>query len=355
MKKICLLVTALMLTGLSIKAQDIHFSLYGEAPSVINPALTGVAYDLRANVNYKTQWKSFNSAYKTYAGNFEASLKHEKMTKAYMAAGINFYKDVAAGSKSDSKFTTTGISANFCTVITTGKNSKLSLGLTGGANSRNIKQYDSLTWENQYDGFKYDPSRPTGEADESRYSFSNADFGGGVNWHYSESNLYISSNNGSRFDIGASVYHFNSPKNTFYSFGDDKLNMRYNGYANAVFCFKESNICFAPGVLYQQQGANREIVTSALIRVILKQQSVHTKEEKPSAFSGGFQYRFKDALIPTFLFEYDKYAIGLAYDINLSKLTTASKSKGGFEFALRYNWNPGYGKMVGNSTSGASH
>ena len=190
MKQFYLLVTALMLTGVSVKAQDIHFSLYGEAPSVINPALTGVAYDVRANINYKSQWKSFNSAYKSYAGNVEAALKHQKLTKAYMAAGFNFYRDVAG----DGKFGTTSFNANFATIITVSKNSKLSVGLTGGAISRNIKDYNKLTWEKQYDGFAYKEDLPTGEYEQNN-SFTNADFGGGINWHYSESNLYISSNN----------------------------------------------------------------------------------------------------------------------------------------------------------------
>lgn len=114
-------------------------------------------------------------------------------------------------------------------------------------------------------------------------------------------------------------------------------------------------MCFAPGVIYQQQGSAKEIVGSALLKFIINQQSVHTDKEKPFAVSGGLQYRFKDALIPTFLLEYDKYAFGLCYDINLSNLTTASKAKGGFEFSLRYNWNPGYGKMVGGSWWGSSH
>ena len=103
------------------------------------------------------------------------------------------------------------------------------------------------------------------------------------------------------------------------------------------------------------QGSNKEIIVSSMLKVIVKEQSVHTTEEKPMAISGGFQYRYRDALVPTLLLEYDKYAFGLAYDVNLSNLSTASKSKGGVEFALRYNWSPGYGKMIGNKTTEGYH
>jgi type IX secretion system PorP/SprF family membrane protein len=324
--------------------------MYGEAPTVINPALTGVAYDFRANVNYKSQWKSLNSAYSTYAANFETAFKHKKLNKAHMSAGANFYRDMSG----DGKMATTSFNLNLATVIKVGKYNDFSLGLMGGATTRTLKSPENLTWENQYDGFKYQSALPSGEYDQNN-SFTRADFGGGINFHHSESDLYLSSNNGSRFDIGAAVYHYNSPENSFFGYGSDKENLRYNAYATAVFCKSGSNLCFAPGVIYQAQGPAKEVILSSLFKFIINQQSVHTDKEKPSAISAGLQYRFKDALIPTFLYEYDKYAIGLAYDINLSNLTTASKSKGGFEFALRYNWNPGYGKMIGGSWWGSSH
>ncbi len=62
MKKIYLIALSSLGSLFVAQAQDVHYSLYGEAPSVINPGLTGVAYDFRANINYKSQWKSFNSA-----------------------------------------------------------------------------------------------------------------------------------------------------------------------------------------------------------------------------------------------------------------------------------------------------
>lgn len=345
MKKIYSVLIGIFIVSLNINAQDVHFSLYGEAPSVINPALTGVAYDLRANVNYKTQWQGFSGGYKTAAANFETALRHRKLKKAYLAAGLNFYNDVASAAK----FGTTSFNVNFNTVVSTGKNSKLSLGLFGGAITRKIKNPDQLTWESQYDGFKYQESFESGEKNFEPNSFTRGDFGGGLNWHYSESNLYLSSNNGTRADVGASVFHYTTPTNSFYLDGTDKVNMRYNVYGSVVLCKKGSNLCFAPGFIYQNQKKANELILSTLVKYIIKEQSVHTTNEKPIVFSMGLQYRLRDALIPTLLFEYDKYALGFAYDLNFSNLTTASKTNGGFEFCLRYNWNPGYGKMLGGS------
>ena len=52
-------------------------------------------------------------------------------------------------------------------------------------------------------------------------------------------------------------------------------------------------------------------------------------------------YRWKDALIPVVKLKSDKLSIGLSYDVNISKLSTASAYRGGFELTLTYSdlWN----------------
>ncbi|HWY34224.1 MAG TPA: type IX secretion system membrane protein PorP/SprF, partial [Nitrosopumilaceae archaeon] len=174
-------------------------------------------------------------------------------------------------------------------------------------------------------------------------------------WHYSKSEQYISANNGTRFDIGGSAFHINSPKQSYLKDNSVKQDMKYVGYATFSIGAKGSNICFAPGIIYMMQGPSREILTSMMFKYIIQDQSTYTALVKPCALSFGTQYRFKDALIPTFLFEYDKYALGVSYDVNLSNLITASKSKGGLEFCLRYNWNPGYGQMLGGKVNRSTY
>ena len=78
---------------------------------------------------------------------------------------------------------------------------------------------------------------------------------------------------------------------------------------------------------------------------------MHSASVKPMAFSFGGFYRLKDAFIPQIMFEYGHYGIGASYDINLSSLTPTSKTKGGVELAIRYNFNPSYGISVGNTNT----
>ncbi len=58
---------------------------------------------------------------------------------------------------------------------------------------------------------------------------------------------------------------------------------------------------------------------------------------KESAFYLGGYYRVSDAFIPSVMVEFANYALGLTYDVNVSKLRTATNAKGGIEISLRYS------------------
>ncbi len=98
-----------------------------------------------------------------------------------------------------------------------------------------------------------------------------------------------------------------------------------------------------------KQGPSSEATLGFLFKYIIEDQATYTSLKKASSVSFGVYYRLQDAVIPTILFQKAKYAIGVAYDFNLSQLTPASKLKGGLEVTLRYNTSPGYGKALGNS------
>ena len=57
--------------------------------------------------------------------------------------------------------------------------------------------------------------------------------------------------------------------------------------------------------------------------------------------SGGAVYRVNDALIPVVKITANKVSMGFSYDVNISKLKTASMYRGGFEFTISYSdlWN----------------
>ena len=342
MKKLILLLL-IVFSGLKSFPQDVHFSMYGDAPTMVNPALTAVHYDLRAIVNYRDQWTGSMSPFKTYAASLEGALRHKKLGKSHLSAGLGFFNDKAG----DAQYTTTNVNLNLAVVVKVAKNGELSLG-TQAAYVQNSIDYNNLKWGTQFNGIKYDPTRASFETNQIA-SAKNFDLAAGINYHSSKSSLYISSKDGSRFDAGIAAYHLLQPKNGLYTNSIEKTNIRTIGYFNGMFCRKGAKTCFLPGVFVINQGENTSMLASFMIKWIITEQTIYTNMKKPFAFSLGTQYRLKDAFIPTLLLEWDKYAIGAAYDLTLSTMNNANKGLGGFEIMLRYNWNPGYGRMLGGS------
>ncbi len=346
MKKRFLLFAIFLLTIASGKmfAQDPHFSQYNETPIHINPALSGVSYDARVVLNYKSQWKSVAIPYKSYGASAEVAIKHKKLNKkSYWTTGLVAYNDIAG----DSKFTALHVGGLLGVVIKAGKFSKLSGGLMGAFDQRTMNA-SKLTWDSQYNGYRYEESLQGEAIPQNRFIY--ADFGAGFNWHYAKSERYISASDGHRFDIGLAAYHVNLPFYSFYGNTGENLKMRFVSHANFVIAVPSIKASVIPSYIVMMQGPQVEVNAGVMFRYILSDASVHSATIKPVAISIGAFYRLRDAFIPQLLFEYDKYALGVSYDLNLSGLTPVSKTKGGVEICLRYNWNPSYGNAVGNTT-----
>lgn len=339
MKKNYILICVLFV--LKIYSQDIHFSQYTEAPLYLNPALATVSYDTRAIGYYRSQWAGINKSYLTYGISFEQAINHLKLKANHFGIALNIFYDNAGNGLIKNLMPYLGV--NY--VMKTGDNSKLSLGLQTGVSVKTINSAN-FTWDSQFDGFRYNPNLP-GE-NTTLTSIARFDMGGGINYHYARSERYISAEDGAKFDVGAAVYHFTSPKYSFFNTGD-KLYMRYIGYFNGDFGIKSAGIALVPSLTYIRQGPSKEITLGFMVKYILKDQSVYTGAKKAISLSIGAYYRLKDAVIPTVLFQFDKWGLGLAYDINLSDLTPATRSKGGLEVALRFNMSPGYGRALGGS------
>lgn len=322
-------------------AQDIHFSQYTEAPLYLNPALATVSYDTRAIAYYRSQWASIAKSYLTYGISFEQAINHLKLKNNHFGIAVNVFYDNAGNGLIKNLMPYLGM--NY--VMKVASDSKLSLGLQMGTSIKTINS-SNFTWDSQFDGFKYNPNLP-GE-NVTLTGIARFDMGGGINYHYAKSERNISAEDGAKLDIGVAAYHFTTPKYSFFNTGD-RLYMRYVGYFNGDFGIKSAGIAIVPSITYMKQGPSREITTGLMIKYIIKDQSVYTGVKKAMSLSIGGYYRLKDAVIPTILFQFDKWGLGVAYDINLSDLTPVTRTKGGLEVALRFNMSPGYGKALGGS------
>lgn len=323
-------------------AQDIHFSQFYETPLLINPALTGVFNgDMRALLNYKDQWRSFGAPYKTYALSYDMALLKRKWDKNYLGAGLFAFHDRAGNSKLSITQINLSISGN----ALLDKKHRVSAGLQGGFAQRSIN-YSDLKWGNQYDGEKHDPSLSSRESYSSdTYTFG--DFSAGVSWSYGTGDSYMTANDQLRANAGVAFFHFNKPRQDFYS--DEKLYIKLVLHGGMYIGFKNSNVALLPSILFMKQASSIEANLGTMLRFRIKEESKYTGFIKESAILLGCHYRVGDAIIPSFMFEWANYAIGVNYDINISKLKAATNGRGGIEISLRYiNPNPfSHGKGTG--------
>ena len=325
--------------------QDIHFSQFTQAPLSFNPANAGTTTWIRGVINYKNQWQTV-VPYNTIAASFDQKLKkrwiqRERKTRTLLFKassekglgwGVNAYNDKAG----DGHMGT--LQGNFFLAyqIQLAKESMLAAGIQGGFVQRSIN-YNGLYWENQYDpsasnGFNQGLS--AGENFSSNH-FIYPDVAAGIIYTYKKNERYMRGNDQRDFQVGGAVFHINRPKYSFIG-TSEKLDPRIILHSNGILGISNTNMALVPSVLFAQQGSNREILAGSLIRYMLKEDSRYTGYVKGAAVSAGGYYRAKDAFVVAGLFEFSAYAIGVSYDINTSKLKTATSGRGGVEIVLRF-------------------
>jgi type IX secretion system PorP/SprF family membrane protein len=319
----------------NIKAQDIHFSQFDETPVQLNPATVGVQHEVRGILNFKNQWQSIGSPYRTYAFSFDARLLKNK--KHHLGLGLDFFSDKAG----DASLGSNQVNLSIAGLINLNDKSILSGGIVAGFGQRSMNA-SKLTWGNQYNGTNYDANAATGETSLPG-SFTMFDLGAGLQYNYGTDEAYISANNARKISLGVAVFHPHRPAYSFYG-GGERLNMKIVLNGNASIGMPNSNLILKPSYIVFIQGAATEINPGMTFQYVLQEGSKYTGLKKSSAFSLGAYYRLKDAFIAIAKFEYSNYCIGFSYDVNLSKLKVASSARGGFEISLRWV----YPSMFGN-------
>ena len=209
---------------------------------------------------------------------------------------------------------------NFHKSLSASRNTYLSLGFMGGPVTRRLDR-SRVTTNNQYDGFDYNGSLPDGETFSSNYAYLDANVG----MSFSST---IGSDEQHHFFVGLAYHHFNKPVNSFYRninhlpkwvlSGGLKMNLDLYSY-----------VTFHAD--YNRQWPYQEAIGGAMYSRKIGDEDVPTY-----TIHGGMYVRYKDAVIPVVKMDYYPLSLALSYDINISRLATASQSRGGFEISLSY-------------------
>ncbi|SIS79417.1 type IX secretion system membrane protein, PorP/SprF family [Filimonas lacunae] len=315
------LLTTIIIT-LPGNGQDYTFSQFNELPMLRNPALAGVFNgDLRISGAWRNQWQSVTVPYQTGAMSAEVKFPMKDWND-WITVGLQATYDVAG----DIKLKRTSILPviNYHKSISGNSDDYLSLAFMGGpVNS----QFDptKLKLDDQFQGGTYDPTTPTSQVfDRTGFNYWDASTGLTYSSGFAEKGRYY---------LGVGLFHLNRPKVAFYTQNSNVYLERKFGFnAGATIPTSDFNRVVLYGD-YFMQGGNRQFLGGILYGNDLIQN--YDDENVFSLYFGGY-YRWNDALIPVIKMEMFDWSVGLSYDVNVSKLKTASNMKGGFELTATY-------------------
>jgi type IX secretion system PorP/SprF family membrane protein len=302
-------------------AQDFHFSQFYEMPMLRNPALAGVFKgDLRVAVAHRSQWQSVTIPFQTSAANIEYKLPVFNFND-YVTIGAQVVHDVAGDIKL--KRTQLFPVVNYHKSLSDDEDNYLSLAFMGGPVT---SQFDPT--QAKMDDQFVNGSFSSGNA--SSQVFGNTGF---TYWDASTGLTYSSGfGEASRYYFGAALFHFLKPKINFFSNNSDThLDSKwvFNAGINTPTSDNSRLIGFGD---YFVQGGNRQFLGGVLYEYDITQ---YYEDENVSLGLGAF-YRWNDAVIPVVRLRYFKWNVGLSYDVNVSKLKTASQMQGGFELTASF-------------------
>lgn len=312
-----------------MKAQDIHFSMFNYSPMTLNPANAGAEDEIRANLNFRNQWKTVASPFVTMAGSYD--MKISGIGNGFLSGGLNFYNDKAG----DSKMGITQANLSLAYHLKVADGQTIGLGLMTGYAQRSLTT-SALTWGNQYDGMNYNSGILSTEPNQGNFTKSFLDLGTGIVYTFSTGERYSSANDFMSFNVGFSAMHVHTPNISFYGTEQDLLFRKFVFHANGLIGIPNSRISFNPGVMTAFQGGAREILFGSNVRIRIQEDSKYTGIITGASISFGAWYRNKDAVSLTTILQFGGYTLAFAYDVNTSSLKEASNGKGGFELALRF-------------------
>lgn len=323
------------------KGQDIHFSQFTRTEFLVNPAFTG-AYsgNFRATMNWKDQWRSINNTFRTYASSAEfAFAKGRPKHPTYYAVGLNAAKDVSG----DIELGTTSVGLTFASLFELSRNQRLSIGIQGGHTKAGVNA-STMQWGSQYVGNNFDPSLFDGEGIEYLPQ-QFWDFSAGVAYWFHKNDNQRAGGAPHDAKIGLAVYHINRPENSFIIGQKSVVPMRAVFHASALWMTPLQDLYWYPNITAQFQGGQHQIIFGAIAKYNVVSGSKMTGLGTEMAMSAGLNFRINnvfDAIIPQIYLDFQGFSLGLSYDINMSRLNTASSYRGGFEMSIRFTNPDGY-------------
>lgn len=303
----------LVIPAISLRAQDIHFSQFFNAPYAQSPANIG-QFDgqYRLGAIYRQQWRSVTVPYSTFGMGGDAT---GVAGVEGLGLGAWIYNDRAGTSRLNTFHADLGLS--WALALDGELTKHLVLGTQLGYSNMSI-DYGKLRFDAQYNGFSYDPSLGTGEM-FPRSSRGRFDLHAGLGYRYSPEKRR-------NFSAGLALFNLTTPDVSLFGGEPSPLDLRSVLHLGGQIPVGDK-VDVLPLMQWQAQGKFRELDLGAAVRYIMLDRWGLVR-----ALQGGLFMRAKDAGYVYAGLEYDDWTFGISYDVNLSRLEPASRNRGGFEF-----------------------
>jgi type IX secretion system PorP/SprF family membrane protein len=304
----------------AVKAQDPHFSQFFASPLTINPALTGNANsDLRVFTNYRQQWLGNTTSYNTGTLSIDSRLFKEQLgDKRVLGIGGFFMSDQSLNGYFKSTYAS--INTSYMIALDDAGEHNIGIGLAGIYGDRRL-DFTKLTFSEQFGSGGFNTALPTGESSLTNLK-PYISVASGI--------LYRYKGEESDIEFGISGYHYNKPKQSFFSDSSGNyLPARFVTHFSMENYLSEK-ISLSTNAIFQTQAKQSYFAAGA----IMNYGSMEDGEGK--IFSAGLFYRSDDAVYPYAGLTVNNFQLGLTYDVTVSKFKTSSYAPKTWELSLIY-------------------
>jgi hypothetical protein len=143
-------------------------------------------------------------------------------------------------------------------------------------------------------------------------------------------------NNGTRYYIGAGIFHITQPRVGFFEGNKITLNKKLALNMGFSAPTSETDTFKLYADYFQEFTDGFHAAGSTFQAGMIFNHDFFVEGDIRKAISFGALYRLSDAIIPVVRLQVSKCIIGVSYDINISPLVVASQYRGGFELTVSY-------------------
>lgn len=333
--KMLSLLLMLLMHSTGIFCQDVHFTQYNMAPMSLNPALIGkFSGTVRVGGIFRGQWSSILGASQQFATPsawLDAPVFQGIRKRDWIGLGLMLFNDKAGALG----LTHGGMKLGGAYHLALNKKATafLSVGYHFGGEQRKLSPGDRARFA---DGFK-----PNGDYGLSQEGLASE----ATQYNDNDAGIALSGKLNKRMDflLGVSMYHLTRPNysvlrdtstggggsgNPGAATGNADIPRRLvaSGTFNVIL---NDKLITSPSFLFQSMQGADEIAIQNLFSLMF-----NPKKEIVLKFGAG--YRLRDAAQILLGFKQKDLNVGFAYDINISRLSSQTGFRGGFEIAANY-------------------